>query len=338
MKGQSRRESNKTRQTQVGKQKLYSIEDIWILYFRNGFCKRVIAKKLGIACSTVGRVFDKMKWPTRLPPTKADPREALRLHDAGYSRKEIGKTLNVSVSTVKNYLREFGEKRPRYTEKERAEKSKENARRSREKAKKMRNDLFGNKCRVCGVSGKRRKIAIHNKDFEEHSMNALWRISFLQKVNPDEWAALCIMCHRGVHWAHDDLAMGWKCIENLVKREKSEIHINTKEREIAQIEPSGKLDSSPSLDGNAQDLRNALFGGNCHFCGAIPEEKNRVIHRKDGQPHRRSSLWTKEFLLKMNPGEWILLCSKHHRYVHWAMKQLGLSWEDIESAFRGNIK
>jgi predicted transcriptional regulator len=332
-----REEINKTGQKQVGKQKLYSIEDIWILYFRNGFSKRAIAKKLGIACSTVGRIFDRMKWPTRPRPTKADPREALRLRDMGCSDKEIGRILRVSVSTVKNYLREFGERRPCYTDKERNEKRKENSTRSREKAKKMRNALFGSQCSVCGVSGKRRKIAIHNKEFSEHDMNALWRISFLQNANPDEWAALCVMCHRGVHWAHDDLAMEWEDVENLLKRKESKIDRNRQEIEPVKVETSSESRVLSSFDGNAQDLRNVLFGSNCYFCGPIPEEKNRIIHRKDGQLHRRSSLWTKEFLLKLNRSEWEMLCQKHHRYVHWAMKRLGMSWDDIEKAFRNII-
>ena len=37
-----------------------------------------------------------------------------------------------------------------------------------------------------------------------------------------------------------------------------------------------------------------------------------------------------KFFRTLNPDEWVSLCQKEHRHVHWAMEKLNLSWEDFE--------
>jgi len=308
---------------------VYSVEDIRRLYYDEGLSKSEIARSLGIANSTVHRVFEKNKWKSLPALKKGNPDEAYRLRQLGLTHKEIAKKLGVSPSTVGTYLREFGIKRKFLTDSERKQYRKEKSRRVVERAKVLRDKLFGNKCSICGATREKRSVAIHNKDFKEHKLNALWRVPFLQKVNPEEWAALCIMCHRGVHWVHDDLGMNWQDIENLTR--------NLDSRDGTQTTSSSKprltdLPASPKAE--IEKLRKELFGEECYFCGPIPKGKNKVIHRKDGNPHPREALWRWKFLLQMNPNEWVMVCQKHHRYVHWAMKYLGMSWDDIEKTFR----
>ncbi len=319
----------------------YADEDIRHLYFDERLSKSDIARKLGIANSTVGRAFKRNGWETRSLPKKENPEEARRLYEQGLTHKEIAKKLGVSRRTAGKYLEELGVKskrRSKYkSDAERKCAKTEQARKRRMIVQELRDKLFGTECRVCGIDGDKRKIAIHNRNFAEHGINALWNLSFLQTLNPEEWSALCVMCHRGVHWANSQLGMDWQAVEDRVKRrtlEESKQKISTQSQgEQSAFDRDGSL---RNLEGEVEDIRRALFGGECYFCGTIPEGKKLVIHRKDGAPHRGSLLWSKERLRELKLEEWQALCTKHHRYVHWAMRNLGLKWDDIDSAFLKN--
>lgn len=65
----------------------------------------------------------------------------------------------------------------------------------------------------------------------------------------------------------------------------------------------------------------------------LSSEKRLAIHKKDGERHSDELLWSKEKLSELNPDDWVPLCSKHHRYVHWAMDNLGFSWRDLSETF-----
>ncbi|UCH05385.1 MAG: helix-turn-helix domain-containing protein [Candidatus Thorarchaeota archaeon] len=314
-------------------------EAIRRLYFDDRLTKSEIARRLGISLGTLYRAFERNRWVT-LPkqwPTKSDPEEARNLYEEGLPLAEIAKNLGVSVSTVKTYLRSTGAKRrvrpPFKSETQRQKARKEQALKARKKIQYLRDKLFGKECKVCGVDGNKRKLGIHKKDFTEHKLNALWRLSFLKKVNHEEWSALCTMCHRGVHWAKDDLGIDWPAIEDNIKRKSTEESERGLRRESKSAMHLEKKSNGPASE--AEDFRKALFGDECYFCGPMPAEKRLVIHRKDGESHRRGILWSEEHLQRMDPDEWQALCQKHHRYVHWAMKYLGLKWNDIESAFQG---
>ncbi|MFQ5832919.1 MAG: helix-turn-helix domain-containing protein [Candidatus Thorarchaeota archaeon] len=310
----------------------YTDEDIRRLYFHNRLSKSEIARILGIANSTVHRAFERNQWPTLPPPTKANPEEARKLYEQGLTHKEIAGKLGVARTTIGSYLRGLGiQKRKFNSDAERQQERKEQARRQRKKVQDLRDKLFGRECKVCGVDRSTRKLAIHKKDFSEHELNALWKLSFLRKVNPEEWSALCTMCHRGVHWTNDDLGMNWSSIRNRIKRRLSEESEKSSKRDSEYALDSEK--ESNDLKGEVEDIRKALFGDECSFCGPLEEEKALVVHRKDGQSHQKHTLWSKDHLQRMDPDEWQALCQKHHRYVHWGMKYLGLKWEDLESAF-----
>lgn len=317
-------------------------EDIRRLYFNDEYPKSGIARKLGIANSTVHRAFERNQWLTRPPPKKGNPEDARKLYEFGLTQKETAKRLGVSRSTIANYLRELGV-RCRYSryesDEERERARKENAKRRLEEVQDLREKLFGTKCGICQVGKEKRKIAIHNKSGKEHLENALWGLPFLRRLNPEEWAALCTMCHRGAHWAHDELGVDWKTIERKLEQRA----MKGTYQEAANQNPKHNSQSASNgegqkqyLVGEVEDIRKALFGDECYFCGAIPEGKRLVIHRKDGSPHRGSLLWSKERLRELKSEEWQALCTKHHRYVHWAMKNLGLKWDYINSALLRN--
>jgi len=72
------------------------------------------------------------------------------------------------------------------------------------------------------------------------------------------------------------------------------------------------------------------FGNKCHFCGY----KDRlVVHRKDGLKHPKISAMSKKQInrIKEDKDEYIVLCFRCHKSVHWVMNNLKLSWEDMVS-------
>ncbi|MFW9889942.1 MAG: helix-turn-helix domain-containing protein [Candidatus Thorarchaeota archaeon] len=315
----------------------YTDEDIRRLYIHNRLSKSEIARVLGIANSTVHRAFERNQWPTFPPPTKANPEEARKLYEKGLTHREIAEKLGVARTTIGSYLRNLGIRRRKFqSDAERQRAKREQARRQSKKVKDLRDKLFGKECKVCRADRKKRKLAIHKKDFTEHEMNALWKLSYLRTVNPNDWAALCVMCHRGVHWIYDDLKMEWQDIEKLVDLKPSN-ESEQKPPPRKTLQHTSKQDEIlQDSNGDIDDMRKALFGDECYFCGSLPEDKTLVIHRKDGTPHEAKLLRLEKGLRRLNPEEWQALCQKHHRYVHWGMKHLGLKWEEIESAFTGN--
>jgi hypothetical protein len=54
------------------------------------------------------------------------------------------------------------------------------------------------------------------------------------------------------------------------------------------------------------------------------------LHRKDGQPHR---LWrdmtNEEFEEMINGNDYVIICYDCHKHIHWCMKYLLMTWEEI---------
>ena len=71
------------------------------------------------------------------------------------------------------------------------------------------------------------------------------------------------------------------------------------------------------------------IGKDCFFCGY---GKRLTTHRKDGKNHIKFSRLSKKELiheLEKHSDEYVRLCYKCHKSVHWSMKYLGLSWKQI---------
>ncbi len=211
------------------------------------------------------------------------------------------------------------------TEKERESAIKERGEHRQQELKELRENLFGTECRVCGVSKDEKTLAIHRKDFQGHEHNKFWKKCTLESLNPDNYAALCIQCHRGVHWMHKEHSTSWADIEKHLQ-EKTSTTARTKESFVLQENASQTGKSKQEIE----ELRKSLFGRDCHFCGDNYESRRLTIHRKDGRPHRDSLVWSESSLKSLNPDEWTALCQKCHRYVHWAEENFGLSWDDLK--------
>ena len=315
-------------------------DDIHRLYFHERLSKSEVARALGIKRSQVEKAFQHNQWRPIPPPTFADPEAARRLHEQGFTRREIAKELGVSRSTVNTYLNQLGVKKRRVkprTDEERLQSKRELAGRGRERVRAIQDEKFGTTCRVCGVDKTKRMLFIHRKDCVEHNDAQLSRVTFLQSVNPEEWVRLCGMCHHGAHWANDTLGMDWPAVQEQRAQKLSGGSYTSGSREAAPHDAQQSNSSStvlPEREGTVEEMRSEMFGRECHFCGPLPEDKYLVIHRKDGTRHSKNYLRTKKGLQELKLEEWVGLCAKHHHLVHWARDYLGLEWNDIESMYR----
>ncbi|NHI90826.1 MAG: hypothetical protein EAX87_15005, partial [Candidatus Thorarchaeota archaeon] len=88
------------------------------------------------------------------------------------------------------------------------------------------------------------------------------------------------------------------------------------------------------FEGTDDELRRAVFGDRCFFCRVRDDEKRIVLHRKDGRLHSYKLTSQVKYFLTLDPNNWVVLCQKHHRYVHWAMDTLGLKWDYLKVPIR----
>ena len=307
-------------------------------YFKENLTQREVAKKLGIDRGRIWKMFKKHGWiarPAGPRREEANPSDVRRLYfDEGLTQKEVAKALGLKgASPIKRVFKEMkwrsrgrwgpdsvGGRRHFETYDERELARKERYEKRLQRMHQLREDLFGTECRICRTSKDMRTLAIHRKDFVEHDQNFLWKISNLRTLNPDEWVALCVACHRGIHWLKSKHGIEWENIENCLEKKDGGSNQMMAPFELAEKE----ADSSESLERisiigeDIEDLRKSIFGEECHFCGKDYENRRLAIHRKDGRAHRSSLLWSERNLKALNPDEWIALCQKCHRYVHWA--------------------
>ena len=322
-----------------------SIEDVHRLYFEEGMTQRQIAQIFGLSShAPINRIFKVNGWKARpAAPTReeADSEYVYRLYfDERKSMKEVAQILGLKgISPIQRIFKEngwnargrWGQGCPRRTfsnDAERKQAKQERYELRKQRLKKLREDLFGIRCRICGVGKDEKTLAIHRKDFQGHEQNLLWKAESLRSLKPNEFAALCVACHRGVHWIHKEYSIGWTEIERILaqktgtKHQSKEPFILTNHQSISRL--SGRR-SKQKID----DLRKSLFGTNCQICGEDNKKRRLVIHRKDGKPHWNGLLRDECSLMALNPDEWAALCQKCHRYVHWTMDNLGLSWDDL---------
>lgn len=67
-----------------------------------------------------------------------------------------------------------------------------------------------------------------------------------------------------------------------------------------------------------------LLGRVCLSC---KWEGKVYFHKKDGQPHGKHTA----LLVLKNPEQFVILCHHCHEAVHWVMKHLGLTWDEISA-------
>ncbi len=308
------------------------------LYDERGLSQQEIADELDVSLSTVYRRFKEYDIKPRRIESRdeIDAQKIHRLHfERGLTFSEIAEKLGISIRTITRIFNDQewdAEGRFVYpSEEERALAAKEKSERFRLKIQEKRDSLFGTVCRCCGVDKTESKISlpIHRKDGAEHQRDALWRLEYLNSVNPDEWVALCLPCHRGVTWLQKGQGFRWDTIETALLAKQDQIDTKPytipKDAKVSEVYREVK----EGFEGNLSDLVRVIIGESCQFCGVHYKEKILVTHRKDGRPHEKNLFRNEENLQYLKPEEWVSLCRKHHRYVHWAMDVLGMQWSDL---------
>jgi DNA-binding transcriptional regulator LsrR (DeoR family) len=317
-------------------------DEIYRLYFNENLTQSEIAKRFNVRVGIIRQHFREQNWKTRnykkdlanYADVSSD--EVHRLYfDKKLNQSEVAKILRIPTYIVSKIFEEnnwkYRSNRVHTTDEASKQARIENRKNTQMKVVEMREKLFGKKCQICTEE---RKIAIHRKDGAEHNPDDLWRINILRKVNPEEYAAVCIPCHRGVHWMMSEYGQNWNQIKSqAVMKIQSEPKVKRPLDLPDETVPSSKahLEIKRGFEGSEEELRRAIFGEECHFCGLHYDKGKRVIlHRKDGRPHNNRLITQERYFRTLDPEEWVSLCQKHHRYVHWAMNDLGLEWDNLK--------
>ena len=316
---------------------------VYRLYFDEEKTQREISKELGIERQRIISLFKEKGWQSRPAAPRreeVDSEEVYKLYfQDGLSQREVAEKLGLKgPSPVKRIFKEQGWKsRGRWgktptrtifsSDEERKAAKKERSKRRQQRLKEMRERLFGTECNICGVSTEEKTLAIHRKDFKEHRQNKLWIKGELESIDPEKWVSLCVECHRGVHWMHEQHCAEWKEIERHQNNLDVKLPKTRQPYELSDEQKESKKNKSSESE-TVSELRKRLFGEKCKICGT--KKRRLVIHRKDGKSHKSNFLMIKENLQALDTDDWISLCQKCHKYVHWAEDKLGLSWEDFE--------
>ena len=317
-------------------------QQVYRLYFNEGKTQREIAKELEIKRHTIIAMFKEKGWEARPAAPRREevnPDDVYKLYfQEGLLQGEVAEKLGLSsTSPIQRIFKENDwEPRGRWnkpptrrhfsSEEERKEAIKERSNKRQQELKEIREQLFGTECKICGTNNEERTIAIHRKDFTEHRQNKLWIKSELDSIDLEEWVSLCVACHRGVHWMHEQHGAEWKDIEQHQKHNDIQISQIREQYELSDKQKEAKRNGH--YEGETIDeLRKRLFGEECGVCGS--DTRRLAIHRKDGRPHSNNFLRTRENLEALDTDEWTLLCQKCHRYVHWAMDNLQMKWNDF---------
>ncbi|MFX1367437.1 MAG: sigma factor-like helix-turn-helix DNA-binding protein [Promethearchaeota archaeon] len=312
------------------------------LYFDEELNQSEVAEELGRSTRWVQDVFRRNEWEARSRKIEDIEDDIFRLYfKEERTQEETAKELNLSKDTVQRVFQEMDweSREPRRgvtmrkfeTEEERAGARREHRRLTYDRIKDTREELFGTNCGICGIDSESRKHFIHKKDGSEHDDVNLWSLRDLEKINPEEWQRLCTSCHRGTHWMMEKLNMEWEEIETT--RQES---IEDKDSdEIISLDMTRKRLEYEHM--SVEEIRKDLFGVECSICSKSESEKGLIIHNKAGLPHDRHFLWSKENLQAIDSEEWVGLCRKCHKNVHWSMSDLGTSWDSIESRMNDRI-
>ncbi|MGY5854334.1 MAG: hypothetical protein RTU92_12260 [Candidatus Thorarchaeota archaeon] len=194
-------------------------------------------------------------------------------------------------------------------------------------AKALREQLFGNNCKICNKDCSNGILAIHRKDGAPHKSKKLWHPDELRKLNPEEWAPLCPRCHHMVTWLSEFLEMSWNQIIKEVENKQSNL-VEQPPTLPNTREFRRKIPTDVTIE-EKRILRFDIFGHECDTCKRHKDDFKLILHRKDGEKHHRNSTWTVDFIKTANPDDWVMLCIRCHNAVHRTMKELGLSWERI---------
>jgi predicted DNA-binding protein (UPF0251 family) len=318
-------------------------EEIGRLYFQEGYSFEMISDILGVSMKTIQRAFKKNDWSYRKSRTRTrqlDPDWVHHLYfKEGFSHNEVAEILGVSPATIQKFFIDQGwpsrETRQR-REVDIDEQRREYQRKRRMKLKETRVEIFGNKCYACHSENTSKKsLHLHRKDGTEHDRNLFRSLKKLESLKPEEWTPLCDRCHLGAHMLMNVYGYDWDKIETFLES-----------RSKQSIKPKGFLDlpddNTPlskqaekvDPDATTKQLKKAIFEDTCSLCACDGEHTSLILHRKDGKTHNPAMTQRKEYLQRLDPDEWALVCHDCHNIAQWALDKLGISWGKLTRILR----
>ena len=323
------------------------------LYFDEGLTQREVAESLGISRGKVQSVFKVMGWTARRQTRAIDAIEVHELYEKErLTQDEIAKRFNVSKSYIYKTLKEV---KPEDLRKQR-----------RVDVDLERLHFFYCEmgltqmdiAKALGVgqttlSRRIRELGWEREGRKSHvDIQELHRLYFEEEYSLKETAVVLGVPLKRVKDRFRK--MGWKAgprgtiidIEevhrmlNKEKKDRNEIAVilgvsqSRLEKTFAEIEQDNfhqlhKKHGSNSYRLEAKELREAIFGRECKICNASQDERMLAVHRKDGALHKPEVVWNPESLRSLHPEDWVMLCPRCHRAVHWSKTYLSMKWQDF---------
>ncbi len=98
--------------------------------------------------------------------------------------------------------------------------------------------------------------------------------------------------------------------------------------------PLGKRITNNNYNANRvkrkNELKDIYLGSCCVICHRDTIKLDS--HRKDGLEHKDfKSMTNKEFEDSLKSGDYVRLCTRCHKTVHWIMKHLNMNWKIISA-------
>ena len=181
------------------------------LYFEEGLTRDEVCERLGVSRTPIDRIFEEQEWekrPAGFQPVEIDLDEFKKLYyEEELELEEMSKRLQVSFRTLLRVREEqvLEDRVLKY-------------------GKELRDEIFGTECRLCGDPYEH----VHRKDGTPHKSHILWSRKSLLKLNPDEWAALCVPCHRVTHTLMRAYDFDWNQVEKKIKQMLGRMSIREK--------------------------------------------------------------------------------------------------------------
>jgi hypothetical protein len=71
----------------------------------------------------------------------------------------------------------------------------------------------------------------------------------------------------------------------------------------------------------------SIFGSKCSICNS---RRYLALHRKDGEKHKRwQNMGWDRMIAEFTPNTYARVCISCHRHIHWCMRHLKLSYDDV---------
>ena len=274
-------------------------DEAYRLYFEEKWDLKDVAAHFGCkSADPIHRVFEEYGWKTRQQISyqkEIDPEEVFRLYnEEGLSHRKIGEIFGVSDGPIRRIFKEHGMP---YGQEIQVD-SKE--------LHYLYFELGLSKEETCEALG------ISKKPFDRILREQGWdaRSAGFQpiEIDIDEFKKLYYEEELNLK----EIAKHFEVSESTLRRFRKENDL--------------KIRDKPTI----RELRNNLFGTECAIC----EKPRKFIHKKDGEPHPSEILWRTQFLLTLNPDDWVALCRSCHRITHSLMRNYQSEWYEIELALK----